>query len=163
MSEVTLVELLALDEMMEARRQELGPGDFDGKGRLNAWECEECGAYIVSRDRDAGVTPYILRCKDETVGEGLGCGAEMTSKFYRLARRDDWPVSHEWIRPKTKEKLADALERDDEYKNYSDYLRRGGLHLARIIEEDGTPAETGSQRENRRRLKLIRRLNQEHG
>lgn len=155
MTEVTLTELLALDEKTETRRVSHHEKDFDRKGKLNAWQCESCKGYFVSRDRDAGVTPYILFCKDEKLGGGLGCGGEMTSKFYRIAQDDPWPVSHKWIRPKTEEELADALEHDDEYHQYSDHLRRGGLHLVRITNGDGGPVETATQRDQRRLNEMI--------
>jgi hypothetical protein len=106
--------------------EEAGPGL---KGRKNAYECDGegvrgsgaggCGAFIVTVDRDTGVTPFMLRCGR--------CGEPAHSKFYRV--QDYLEPTHEWYRP-------DSLDGVD-YRVF-DHLEHGGLIIRPI---DGKPDE----------------------
>lgn len=87
-----------------------GGQGFQNVGRKNAYECERCGSYIVTIDRDPGVTPFIVRCGN--------CGNEATSKFYRV---QDWlSPTHEWYRPETLEGVEPC---------FFPHLEKGGLLL----------------------------------
>ena len=86
---------------------------FKNVGRKNAYECESCGSYIVTIDRDPGVTPFMVKCEN--------CGAMAKSKFYRV--REYLDPTHEWYRP-------DSLAGID--TRYYDHLERGGLILRAI-------------------------------
>jgi hypothetical protein len=83
--------------------------ECDGEGALNASKAKSgCGAFIVTLDRDAGVTPFMLKCGR--------CGAYAHSKFYRVA---EWlKPTHEWYRP-------DSLDGID--AAYHEHLSKGGL------------------------------------
>ncbi|OYX62712.1 MAG: hypothetical protein B7Y88_13745 [Sphingomonadales bacterium 32-64-17] len=81
--------------------------------RKNAYECEECGSWICTIDREQGVTPFMVGCGS--------CGAMAKSKFYRVSEL--LAETHEWYRPETLEGLSDWS---------ADHVRRGGLLLRRI-------------------------------
>lgn len=86
---------------------------FDNTGKMNAYECEDCRAYIVTIDRNPGVTPFMTKC-------GI-CGGMATSKMYRVA---DWlEPTHEWYRPRTLDGISPSVY---------DHLSRGGLILRPI-------------------------------
>lgn len=82
-------------------------GNFRGPGRTG------CGAYIVTIDREPGVTPFIVRCGN--------CGGETHSKFYRV--QEDLEPTHEWYRPETAEGLSEHTV---------EHIRKGGLILRPI-------------------------------
>lgn len=92
---------------------------FKNIGRKNAYECDSdsaigkvagCGSYIVTVDRDPGVTPFMLKCGN--------CGQFAHSKFYRV---QDWlEPTHEWYRPDTLEGVP---------KGSHHHLSKGGLIL----------------------------------
>ena len=86
---------------------------FKNVGRKNAYECESCGYYIVTIDRDPGVTPFMVKCEN--------CGGMASSKFYRV--QEYLSPTHQWYRP-------DSLAGID--TRYYDHLERGGLILRAI-------------------------------
>lgn len=93
-----------------------GGGGFKNANRKNAYECPDCGYYIVTIDRDPGVTPFMKRCGN--------CGGMAQSKMYRVS---DWlEPTHEWYRPAS---LAGVPE------SAYDHIENGGL-LLRPIRED---------------------------
>lgn len=98
-------------EIAERHNQD-GDG-FKNADRKNAYECETCGSYIVTIDRDPGVTPFMVKCEN--------CGGMASSKFYRV--QDYLDPTHEWYRPA-------SLAGID--KGYYDHLERGGLILRPI-------------------------------
>lgn len=111
-----------------------GTKGFDNEGRRNAYVCDHmadgsngCGSFIVTVDREPGVTPALLKCPQ--------CGNFAGSKFYRIA---DWlEPTHEWYRPETLDGLTDG-ERD--------HVERGGLLLRQI---GGGKADGGWQKGDR--------------
>ena len=86
---------------------------FKNVGRKNAYECESCGSYIVTIDRDPGVTPFMVKCEN--------CGAMAKSKFYRV--QEYLSPTHEWYRPDSLAGIGTG---------YYDHLERGGLILRAI-------------------------------
>lgn len=90
-----------------------GTDGFDNSTRKNAYECEECGSYIVTVDREPGVTPFMVPCGN--------CGAFAKSKFYRV--QPYLEPTHEWYRPETLDDLKD-WERQ--------HVEKGGLLLRPI-------------------------------
>ncbi len=100
-----------------------GQTGFANNGRKNAYECEDCGAWIVTIDREPGVTPFMVEC-------GI-CRQMATSKFYRVA--DRMQPTHEWYRPETSNGLSPwSLE----------HVSKGGLLLRTI---DGHDSREGWQ------------------
>lgn len=106
-----------------------GKAGFDNNSKLNAYECDGesgfgrgpdkpgCGAYIVTVDREPGVTPFMVKCG--------ACGQMAHSKFYRVHRT--LIATHEWYRPDTLDGL-NVHERE--------HVEKGGL-LLRPINDDG--------------------------
>lgn len=112
-----------------------GAAGFDNNSRLNAYECDGesgfgtrpdkpgCGAYIVTVDREPGVTPFMLKC-------GL-CGQMAHSKFYRV--QPTLTATHEWYRP---DSLAGLNSHEREH------VEKGGLLLRPIDDGGWTRVET---------------------
>lgn len=103
--------------------------------RKNAYYCEECGGYVVTIDRDEGVTPMFLACrvKGEPTDPRNDCKGTSRSMMYPP---EPWPEDHfalengapptwEWYSPDTDE--ANALNRDT-----FEHVQKGGLLLRRI-------------------------------
>lgn len=81
-----------IDEIRtEAAQYYNGSDGFDNNARKNAYECDECGSYIVTVDREPGVTPFMVSCGN--------CGSMAKSKFYRVQAYLE--PTHEWYRPDT--------------------------------------------------------------
>lgn len=83
---------------------------------INRYECPQCGGFIVTIDRDEGVTPFMLRCR-----ASKDCNGMMQSCFYQ-ADQSIVP-SWEWRKPtKTEYFQLDLATRRD-------HVDRGGLLL----------------------------------
>ena len=109
-----------------AQSYHAGNGDgFANEGRKNAYVCDGegghfnqprkpgCGAFIITIDREPGVTPFGVQCG--------ACGQIAHSKMYRV--KAELEPTHEWYRP-------DSLQGID--RRYFDHLSRGGLILRAI-------------------------------
>jgi hypothetical protein len=103
-----------------------GKDGFANAERLNAYECDGeksfregvpdkdgCGHYIVTIDREPGVTPFIVRCGN--------CGMSARSKGYKVASY--LTPTHEWYRP-------DCLRELTEWE--LEHVKKGGLLLRPI-------------------------------
>lgn len=90
-----------------------GSEGFDNSTRKNAYECEKCGSYIVTVDREPGVTPFMVSCGN--------CGAFAKSKFYRVQAYLE--PTHEWYRP-------DSLNGLERWALH--HVENGGLLLRQI-------------------------------
>jgi hypothetical protein len=62
-------------------------------GKLNIYTCRECRGHVVTRDLEAGVTPFMVGCKATA-----GCKGMMESSFYRVWDQK-MRASHVWYRP----------------------------------------------------------------
>lgn len=92
------------------------PTEYNGK--LNIYVCQDCRGHVVTRDRDAGVTPFMTACKAT-----LGCTGMMQSSMYRVfdqSMREDF----EWYRPES----LDGLK-----PHTVDHIRKGGLILRKAL------------------------------
>lgn len=90
-----------------------GTDGFDNSTRKNAYECEKCGSYIVTVDREPGVTPFMVSCGN--------CSSMATSKFYRVQAYLE--PTHEWYRPETLAGLKGGVR---------EHVENGGLLLRKI-------------------------------
>lgn len=127
-----------------------GAVGFDNNTRLNAYECDGesgfgggpdkpgCGAYIVTVDREPGVTPFMVSC-------GL-CGQMAHSKFYRVA--PSLVPTHEWYRPDTLSFL-EPYERE--------HVEKGGLLLRTIDGAGWTPRVPVNKEDADNRLASLKR------
>ncbi len=85
-------------------------------GQKNIYTCWQCGAHIVTVDRDDGVTPFMIACMVPH------CGGQMKSSMYKVfdqAMRAFW----EWYKPAAPQRLSEA-ERA--------HVDKGGLLLRAI-------------------------------
>lgn len=103
----------------EAAAHYNGTDGFDNSSRKNAYECENCKSYIVTVDREPGVTPFMVSCGN--------CGGTATSKFYRV--HPGLIATHEWFRPETLDGL-EGWERQ--------HVEKGGLLLRKIGGQDAS-------------------------
>jgi hypothetical protein len=92
-------------------------------GKPNIYTCETCGGHIVTRDADAGVTPFMTGCKSTA-----GCKGYMRSSMYRVFDQNI-AATHEWYRP-------DAKELADKSASVIEHVRQGGL-LLRALRSQG--------------------------
>lgn len=97
------------------------------KGRLNVYACTpsigvverpSCGYWIVTVDRDAGVTPMFVKCGH--------CGETATSRMYKVG--DGLEPTHEWFRPASADELPDGYT----VGGVASHLENGGLLLRPI-------------------------------
>jgi hypothetical protein len=99
------------------------------EGKKNAYYCEDCKGYIVTIDRDEGVTPMFLACRT-----GRSCKGSMRSMMYP---DEPWPAvdgfgnpiptepTWEWYRPDSNK--VRKMSRD-----MKEHIAKGGLDLGRI-------------------------------
>lgn len=104
--------------------------------RKNAYHCESCGGYIVTVDRDDGVTPMFLACrvKGDPKDPRNDCKGTSKSMMYPA---EPWPEKDgyghaipteptwEWYAPRTDE--ANAPDRAT-----FEHVQKGGLLLRKI-------------------------------
>lgn len=81
--------------------------------KLNRYTCNDCGGYIITVDRDRGVTPFALNCRATK-----DCNGDMYSSFYRAEGRPTF----EWRRPTPVEYAAMS-------KVGRHHVDQGGLEL----------------------------------
>lgn len=119
------IEAQNIGKRMEAEGQSM-------KGRVNVYACTPspmpgsslksgCGYWIITKDRDAGVTPMFVKCGH--------CGGTASSRMYRVG--EGLQPTHEWFRPISPYQLPKGYS----LASVSDHLRNGGL-LMRPIGKD---------------------------
>jgi hypothetical protein len=89
------------------------------QGKKNIYTCEACRGHVVTVDKDAGTTPFMIGCK---VTEG--CNGKMTSSFYRVFDQK-MAAAYEWYRP-------DATEITTLDSATRHHVELGGLLLRKI-------------------------------
>lgn len=109
------------------------------EGEENAYYCKECHGYIVTVNRDDGVTPMFLACrvKGEPEEPGNDCTGYMHSLMYP---KKPWPEERglptepnwEWYRPAPDEVFVDAYAEETRA-----HVEQGGLLLRKIEVTDG--------------------------
>lgn len=99
------------------------------KGRVNVYACTPspipsstmtggCGYWIVTIDREAGVTPMFVKCGH--------CGGMATSRMYKVGHGLE--PTHEWFRPTSEADLPKGYS----VESCSDHLSNGGLLMRPI-------------------------------
>lgn len=73
----------------------------------NVYVCRDCGAQIVTVDRDSGTTPFLIACRES----GSNCKGLAESNMYRVPQ--SLTPTHEWFHPTPEEyaKLDKATQR----------------------------------------------------
>lgn len=87
--------------------------------RINQYTCRTCGKYIVTIDRDVGVTPAMLNCRATH-----GCSGIMDSARYRV--RPGLKLNYEWYKPEN----LDGFDRD-----MREHIEMGGLVIRKIEDQ----------------------------
>lgn len=97
--------------------------------RLNAYYCKECRRYIVTIDRDHGVTPMFLACRvlGDPSDPGNTCKGQMQSMGYPslpwLENAPEPTPTWEWYRPTDLAGFSEGMR---------DHIQRGGLALRQV-------------------------------
>lgn len=86
-------------------------------GRKNIYVCEKCSGFIVTRDKDEGTTPFMMKCRATE-----GCRGMMMSSMYRVFD-GRMKASHEWFKPDSAGGLNAAT---------AEHVKMGGLLLREI-------------------------------
>ena len=86
------------------------------KDKLNRYTCRACDAFIVTIDREDGVTPFLIGCRATP-----GCNGLAQSSCYRGVPTWAEP-SHEWRKP-TPTELFKAS------KAMREHVAMGGLDI----------------------------------
>lgn len=97
------------------------------QGKLNIYTCEVCRGHIVTRDLDAGVTPFMIGCEVDSC-----CPGFMKSSMYRVFD-ERMRESHQWRKPQNVDELA-ALSRHE-----AEHVANGGLILYPALETPARP------------------------
>jgi hypothetical protein len=87
--------------------------EVSGRPRVNIYICEKCHGQVVTKDIDAGVTPFMISCRATP-----GCIGAMASSFYRCDQ--SLPFQFEFYRP-------ESLHGFDSWT--VEHLKKGGLIL----------------------------------
>ena len=123
--------------------------------RKNAYWCDSCHGYIVTIDRDEGVTPMFLACrvKGEPTDPRNDCEGMSRSMMYPA---EPWPETDgyghaipteptwEWYAPGADE--ANALDRGT-----FEHVQKGGLLLRKIGRKAPPPPPRKARRQKARR------------
>lgn len=68
----------------------------ESAGKVNHYVCQSCKHVTKTVNRDAGVTPFIIRCT---------CGGDMFSQFYRVPQFAN-ACGLEWVSPTPEERAS---------------------------------------------------------
>lgn len=102
------------------------------KNPINAYFCLECGAGIVTVDRDEGVTPAMMGCRATP-----GCRGMSQSCWYRPPKGAPAPT-FEWYRPTDEEAMAAGPAMYEHHKSGGLFIRPITGAEVRAKEGDGT-------------------------
>ena len=70
-------------------------------GKLNVYVCEVCRGKTITRDLEAGVTPFLIQCRAKP-----GCKGHAQSLMYRCDQ--DLKETHQWRLPKPSDILSEG-------------------------------------------------------
>lgn len=99
---------------------------YDGRGKgVDVYVCEKCGGLVLTRYRDKGVTPFMIRCR--LCNQGMMIHKDTVSEQHALAicLCQGGRKVKEWVRP-TFEQLMKMNE------GLRDHVLNGGL----VLEEE---------------------------
>lgn len=146
--------MISLDELVErgAVQPPRETAYGAGRGHVNAWKCDACGALLVAIHVAPGVTPMFLGCRDGRPG----CLGTMKSSGYPAGEIPAGilaKLSWEWYA--VSKTQAKKLRRSGDSSTF-DHVTRGGLLLRRLSDagrraatELDPPATTTEPKESR--------------
>lgn len=90
-------------------------------GKVNAYVCEVCGYRTITKNRDAGTTPFMISCRSPKKCDGFA-----QSKMYRVDQT--LTPAYLWIRPNTDELMRYLAGHNVNMKNnIREHVWMGGL------------------------------------
>ena len=87
---------------------------MEDAGKVNVYICPKCKKKHVTRNRNAGVTPFMIDC------ENPDCDEMARSCFYKVPQ--SLPPAYEWYSPNTEERKGMSVQT-------LDHVEIGGLLL----------------------------------
>jgi hypothetical protein len=112
------------------------------RGSINVYTCKTCNRVVVVKHVDAGVTPFMLSCKNpsgEFQGADGDCPGTLYSSCYPKVLPDDLPEpSYEVYRPQSGRWMMAALRNYDQrtHRAIVEHWKAGGA-LFRSIKKAG--------------------------
>ncbi len=100
-------------------------------GKKNAYGCPSCFKNIITVDRDAGVTPFMIECRATQ-----RCTGFMKSSFYQVDQ--DLEPTFEWVIPSERWIKTQS-------EGARDHFNKGGLfirHIGELSEMTDTTSQT---------------------
>lgn len=94
-------------------------------GSMNVYACSACGAKIVTRDCEPGVTPFQMHCRICLSGTATSACYDQASVLEAL-EANEGRVTHEWYRPDNAAKVSRFVR---------DHVISGGLLLREVAPE----------------------------
>ena len=105
---------------------------YDGRGKgVDVYICQKCGAHILTRYKDLGVTPFIMKCKNCGIGYAQHVQTISEEVAKRLCDRGECYKGKvfEWVRPSfewlNKQRKKDRL-------GVIEHVLNGGLVLESV-------------------------------
>src|SRR5690348_4544650 len=95
--------------------------------KKNMYICEACFNRIVTIDRDAGVTPFLISCS-QWINKDCDSRNKARSVLYRISQ--DAEPTHEWYRSN-----PDEIAGMKNPESCLDHHKNGGLFLRKIPEQ----------------------------
>lgn len=110
----------------------------------NAYYCEACKGYIVTINKDDGVTPFMIGCRvlGEPDDPANTCKGMMKSMFYP---KEPWPEkdgfgneiptepTHEWYKPTSGELNQMGLTMESHrFAAFVEHVNKGGLDIRKV-------------------------------
>ena len=94
---------------------------MEDAGMVNVYVCSICGFHTVTKNRDAGTTPFMIGCKNPRK-----CAGYAQSSFYRV--RQTLEPMFLWIKP-TDDELQRFLADHDATQQQAilEHVKFGGL------------------------------------
>lgn len=136
------------------------------KGKINIWDCQQCGKSIICIHADTGVTPFMIRCSK--------CGGEARSRFYRVDQTLK-TAEFEWYRPRTVEEIIELTKA--ELKEYEsdmpldsavncqiEHYNNGGLFMRAVkqIQKQSDEQQRKIQQAKERPTAYVPELQKDH-
>lgn len=101
---------------------------FDGRGKgVDVYVCEKCGRRTLTRYKDKGVTPFVMRCRYcDGYAQHVETISEDTALLLCIAEGN---TVQNWVRPPLKWLLK-------QNQGTIDHVLQGGLVLEKEVLED---------------------------
>lgn len=130
MIQMELIENLKISIRYKKLIEEIdGKKIYDGRGKgVDVYTCDKCGFPTLTRYKDKGVTPYVMRCShcDGNAKHSQTISETRVPKFCAVFGVE----VYNWVRP--------PLEWLLKHKRAADHVLNGGLVLEREISDENS-------------------------